>query len=348
MFHIEWKEVGQDNEKNDKNSNATTTNTPVQSFIERTSQLATTTIIVTAPERARQSSPKKKLLILYTKIIDGDKVQNIVFLVVIITLVFGTACMAFVQGCFLANITLYPDGPCPRYGIMDCYAGAGNNDIHFNCAPGLQANSTQFNNSATCFRWIVRDMSINDVVTQFGACTGLLHALCAIVQLALRFLIYSMSKRVQTSNEEQEENAARSTADIRSPSAQNKEGKENNEIIYTQENSNRLLCRCICIGIFIISPLVAVALFSCYKISTTALTYIILLTVTLVSVIAFLWVVDTEVDNVEDTQLAAIVRDHLKTQTSEENKNEKNKISQIIKGLKKEDLETLFYEILNK
>jgi hypothetical protein len=130
----------------------------------------------TANNSTRELARDQRKLNLYGKTINAEKKRNKLMLSVIIVVVIGASCIAGIQGCLLANITVYPNGPRPSYGVMDCY---GKNDTYFNCTPGTQTDATLFTDSATCFRWIARDTTTSDVTTQLGVCTGLIHAFCA-------------------------------------------------------------------------------------------------------------------------------------------------------------------------
>ncbi|CAF0965610.1 unnamed protein product [Didymodactylos carnosus] len=312
MFKIEL--CDDDSEEDDANKNKetsteTTNTTTVQPFTQpsKTLTLATTTvpkelsqqpfkITTTAKDSPPQppSSPKKKQrLDLYGKRIDGGKWYNKLMLLLLITVVFGTVCVAFYQGCLLADVYVYADGPCPSYGVMDCYYGSS--QIYFNCSVGAQIGGTLFNESAICFRFIAKDISVNDVITQFGACAGLLHALCAILQLVLRYLVYSFRKRPLTP-EEIEKRVAMIAAASDEEKEKYKGTKDSN---LTFKHPRYLLLGVLLFGLLLVAPIVGVALFTSFRISTSALTYILLFVIAVIGITGFICVVAAEVDNDE-------------------------------------------------
>ncbi|CAF1280977.1 unnamed protein product [Adineta steineri] len=344
MFYIEMHNISKNNEKKDKNTSRRSaivqavTTTPVQAFTEPSGSVAQITI-TTVPNESIERPPRRKLLDLYGKIIDGDRRRNIVILIIITVAIFGTICIAFIQGCCLATITIYPNGPCPSYGLMDCYGDADNNYNYFTCKPGDETNSTQFNTSAACFRWIARDISINDAVTQLGACAGLLHALCALVQLALRFLIYSGSRRLQTPEEAEAEAAA--ATDPETP-------KDKQKLKYVWEHPRLIICACTCMFGIPCAALIIGVVLGAFKISTTALTYVILVAISLVFTITIAWVVQTEEEGDNDPQLALDVQRFREIQARKGNKDGEQGLSQVTEGFSVEDIKPAVNALLNR
>jgi len=79
----------------------------------------------------------------------------------ITVIVISSVIIAGFQGCFLANITVYQDDPCPYYGIMECFHDE--NFTYFLCTPNMKIKFPLFSSSAICFRWIGREISASDV-----------------------------------------------------------------------------------------------------------------------------------------------------------------------------------------
>jgi len=295
MFHIKLKysDKQQDGDGEKKNT-STQTN-------EKTTVIAITPTkeaFVNPPKSPTTMTPappsKKTKLNLYGKTIDAEKKRNKFMLSVIIVAVIGAACIAGVQGCLLANITVYPNGPCPSYGVMDCY---GKNDTYFNCTPGTQTDATLFTDSATCFRWIAHDTTINDVMTQLGVCTGLLHAFCAIVQLILRFLLYAFSKHPQTQAEAQ----AVAALSINETANTTEEKEDSNKTQYTYEHPVYLAISLLALLLIPVGAILTAILLGVFRISITALTYVVLIAIVIVSLFAILWIVMEEEDEDKST-----------------------------------------------
>ena len=297
MFNIE--PCDNDNKDDDANdtmeANKKTINTtPIQPFAQSSQQR--TKIVTPVNDTRPQSSlsnKKKKLLDLYGKRIDGGKWYNKVMFSLLIIAVVGTACVAFYQGCLLAAIYVYADGPCPSYGVMDCYYGS--TQIYFNCSVGAQINGTLFNESAICFRFIAKDISVNEAVTQLGACAGLFNALCAITQLVLRFLIYAWRKRKLTPEEIEKRNPM-----ITAVSDEEKAVKNSN---WEFKHPIYALLSLLLFIILIAAPLAGIGLFTGFKISTSALTYVLLFVVAAIGIIAIVWIVKAEVNDDDNEQI---------------------------------------------
>ena len=247
---------------------------------------------------------KTKFLDLYGKRIHFGRWYNKLMLIILIGAIVGTVLIAFSQGCILANITVYQDGPCPAYGQMDCYYG--NDNVYFGCKPGIQVNATT--SSAACFRWIIRDVSINDIMTQFGACVGLFNALSAIVQLVLRYLIYSFRRR-QVGQENRQAGATACLQNLllclsnllpcRKKISRSQEiRKDNNKPETEFKHPYFLLAAWVFIIVLFLAPCVGGALLGVFHISTTALTYIIILLVLFITIIGLVWVALAEEDEI--------------------------------------------------
>jgi hypothetical protein len=297
MFHIKLKypdeqpnEDGEDENTNVQKNEKTTVvvlTTTKEAFVNPP-QSSTTIIETTAPNNSTQETPSdNRKLNLYGKTIDAEKTRNKIMLTIIIIGVIGASCIAGVQGCLLANITVYPNGPCPHYGVMDCY---GKNDTYFNCTPGTQTDSTLFTDSATCFRWIARDTTVNDVMTQVGVCTGLLHAFCAIVQVLLRFLLYAWSEHPQTPEEAAEE-AKTAAAMSTNQTANTTEGKEDsNKTKYTYEHPVLIFISTLALILIPLLAIITAVLLGVFRVSITALTYVVLVAIVVVCCFTIIWI----------------------------------------------------------
>lgn len=235
---------------------------------------------------------ERKVLNVYGKFLTLDKKRNKFLIMTITVIVITSVIIAGFQGCFLANITVYQDGPCPFYGVMECFYGP--NLTYFQCTPNSTIDFSLHTVSATCFRWIGRDTSVSDVMTQIGACTGLLTAFGAVVELLIRLLIFVFEQRPGVA------------AGIR-------------RMLEKTVGINRVTQPYRCCGlifpchfgvlnlhlyrrpwlviiffiIYALLPAVAVSsiiLLSYFRISITALTYIVLITVVLICCLGLLWV----------------------------------------------------------
>ncbi len=136
---------------------------------------------------------EREVLNVYGKFLTLNKKSNKILVMTLAVIVISSVIIAGFQGCFLANITVYPNGSCPYQGVMECYHGS--NFTYFQCTPNRTINFPLFSSSATCFRWIGRDTTISEVMTQIGASTGLLTALGSVVQVLLRLLLFVFQQR---------------------------------------------------------------------------------------------------------------------------------------------------------
>ncbi|CAF2886076.1 unnamed protein product [Rotaria sp. Silwood2] len=212
---------------------------------------------------------------------------------VLSVIIVSSVIIAGFEGCILASITLYQNDLCPVNGIMECFHGE--NHTYFECQPGQKIDFPLLTSSASCFRWIARDKSVTDVMTQLGVCTGLLTAFGALAEVLIRLLLYVFQQRRGVA------------AGIR-------------RIMEKTVGINRITqpSRCcgallpchfnigilglyehpwltvILVKFYILVPLLVVAAFallSNFKISITSLTYIILLTLVLLCSFALIWIV---------------------------------------------------------
>ncbi|CAF0850194.1 unnamed protein product [Adineta steineri] len=309
MFHIEVYDPSEEGKKKKTDSlttasdrattSATTTLPEVQAFESPSSAMQT----IDAATRSRAiemqmptvAAPEKYLDV-YGKYIHANTFSNKFFLAIIIVTVLFTATIAFYQGIFLANMTVYPDEPCPSNFIqMDCYFGSEH--TYFNCTQGQQTDSRFVNGSAMCFRWIFRDVSVNDVMTQFGACYGLLNAFLAIIQVVLRFLLYSFTKRLATENEDTTSNAIPTqTAEtaVTSTSVEDQETKHR-KAKYVYIHKYLLQANLLALHLVMFAAFIPIFIFIGKKVNTTVLTYLILATIVMMAMIALLWIVRIDV-----------------------------------------------------
>ncbi|CAF1344066.1 unnamed protein product [Adineta ricciae] len=120
---------------------------------------------------------ERVILYVYGKYLTSDTKSNVVLITILTTTVIASVALVGFQACFLANVTVYDDGPCRTYGIMDCFYGS--NHTYFQCTPDKSISLSYFK-SATCFRWIGR----------------LPDALGAVAQVFIRFLLFVFQQRL--------------------------------------------------------------------------------------------------------------------------------------------------------
>ncbi|CAF1544771.1 unnamed protein product [Adineta steineri] len=145
------------------------------------------------PSHPAHPEHEREVLNVYGKFLTLNKKRNTLVILLITATVISAVIIAGFAGCFMVGITVYEDGPCPYYGIMDCYYG--NNQTYFQCTPNISI-TLPGSKSAACFRWIGRDITVSDVMTQVGACTGLLTALGAVLEVFIRFLYFILQQRL--------------------------------------------------------------------------------------------------------------------------------------------------------
>jgi FtsZ-interacting cell division protein ZipA len=234
----------------------------------------------------------REVLNVYGRCLTLSKKKNVFLILTITAIVISAVIIAGFQGCFLANITVYQDGPCPFYGLMECYYGP--NSTYFQCTPNSTIDFSLSGSSATCFRWIGRDTSVADVMTQIGACVGLLTAFGSLVEFLMRLLLYVFQQRLGVSAGMRR--VMEKTIGI-------------NKITQPTHVFNcKLPCHFgildlrlyqhpwlvfIFIVLYLCLPVIAIAsiiLLSYFQISITSLTYIVLITFVLVCSLGLLWV----------------------------------------------------------
>ena len=235
---------------------------------------------------------QREVLNVYGKLLTLNKKRNKFLIITISVIVISSVIIAGFQGCFLANITVYENGPCPFYGVMECFTG--HNSIYFQCTPGDVVSISSDSNGATCFRWLARDITVSDAMTQVGACTGLLTAFGSAVEILLRLLLFVFQQRPSIAS------------GIR-------------RLMEKTVGINKTTQPCRCCGselpfhcgvlnlnlyqrpwlviifffIYLLLPVIAVVsivLMSHFRISITALTYVLLLTMVLICCLGLLWV----------------------------------------------------------
>ncbi|UJR20071.1 hypothetical protein I4U23_023203 [Adineta vaga] len=147
-----------------------------------------------APDHVGHPEHEREILDVYGKYLILEKPRNKVLIFTITVTIIASVILAGFQTCFLANVTVYDDGPCPSFGTMECFFGG--NHTYFQCTPDKSISLGSFAKTATCFRWIGRDITISDIMTQIGACTGLLVALGAVTEVFIRFLLFIFQQRL--------------------------------------------------------------------------------------------------------------------------------------------------------
>ncbi|CAF1619330.1 unnamed protein product, partial [Adineta ricciae] len=110
---------------------------------------ATTTDTSLEILRNHPSHPEyeREVLNMYGRYLTLNKKSNKFLIMTISVIVISSIIIAGIEGCFLASITVYPDGSCPIYGLMECFHGS--NFTYFPCTPGNTINFTLYSNSAT-------------------------------------------------------------------------------------------------------------------------------------------------------------------------------------------------------
>ncbi|CAF1095588.1 unnamed protein product [Adineta ricciae] len=236
---------------------------------------------------------EREVLNMYGRYLTLNKNSNKFLIMTISVIVISSIIIAGIEGCFLASITVYPDGPCPIYGLMECFHGS--NFTYFPCTPGNTINFTLYSNSATCFRWIARDASISNVVTQIGICTGLLTAFGSVVEVVIRLLLFVFQQRrcVATGIRRLLEKTVGINRITKPTRCCGMKLPFQFGIL-----DLRLYQRPWLVVIFLIlytllplSVIGSIVLLSYFRISITSLTYIILLTIVLICCLALLWVI---------------------------------------------------------
>ncbi|CAF3505171.1 unnamed protein product [Adineta steineri] len=157
--------------------------------------LSTGSTIIPSIPRNHPSHPQyeRKVLNVYGKYLTLNKKRNTLLIMVFSTIVISAIIIAGFGGCILASTTIYQNSPCPNYGTTECFHG--DNHTYFECEPGDDINITLLTSSASCFRWIVLDKSITDVLTQIAVCTALLTAFGSVAEVILRLLLYVFQPR---------------------------------------------------------------------------------------------------------------------------------------------------------
>ncbi|CAF1448965.1 unnamed protein product [Adineta steineri] len=246
------------------------------------------------------SEHEREVLNVYGKFLTLNKKRNTIVILILTVTVISAVIIAGFEGCFMANITVYADGPCPYYGVMDCYYGSSG--TYFNCTPDISITLPASIKSATCFRWIGRDITVSDVMTQVGACTGLLTALGSVLEVFIRLLYFVFQQRLGVSTGIRR--VMEKTVGINR---------------FTQPCHGgccTIPCRLgvldlrlyqhpiLVILVFLIYALIpilviaAIVLMSDFRISITSLTYIVMITLILISCMGLLWILweENEID----------------------------------------------------
>ena len=245
---------------------------------------------------------QREVLNVYGKLLTLNKKRNKFLIITISVIVISSVSIAGFQGCFLANITVYENGPCPFYGVMECFTGRNSN--YFQCTPGDTVNISSDSNGATCFRWIARDITVSDVMTQVGACTGLLTAFGSAVEVLLRLLLFVFQQRPSVASGirrlmEKTVGINKITQPCRCCGSE----RPFHCGVLNLNLYQRPWLVIIFFGIYLLLPAIAVVsivLMSSFRISITALTYILLVTIVAICCLALLWVLweEDEVDRI--------------------------------------------------
>ena len=251
----------------------------------------------TKTEEVLQNHPshreyEREVLNVYGRFLTLNKKSNKCMIMTLAVIVISSVIIAGFQGCFLANITVYPYGLCPYYGLMECYHGS--NFTYFQCTPNSTIDFPLFASSATCFRWIIRDRTISDVMIQIGACTGLFTAFGSVVEVLIRLLLFVFQQRPCV--------AAGIRRMMEKTVGINRITKPFRCCGYTLPFyfgilDLRLYQRPWLVITFFITyaclpamAVVSIILLSYFRISITSLTYVILITVVMICCLGLLWV----------------------------------------------------------
>lgn len=141
-----------------------------------------------------RSDLERPVLNMYGRYISLHKKQTPIFLIIMTTIIISAALIAAFNSLFLNTSTVYPNGPCPSLGPMQCFCGR--NQTFFSCDTGKMSSCPLSETSGACFRWIARDMTTSDLTTQLGVTTGLLVAFGNIAQAVIRIYLLAFNKRL--------------------------------------------------------------------------------------------------------------------------------------------------------
>ncbi|CAF1126738.1 unnamed protein product [Adineta steineri] len=117
----------------------------------------------------------RKSLKFYEHIINSNR-RRTVMLLFISVFTITSSLAVFFEGVFLANEFLKPNSNCPYdYDTLDCYGYQKRLDpypnCYFQCTPGQQTpDSSAFFGEATCYRWVIQDITVFDVFGQIDRC----------------------------------------------------------------------------------------------------------------------------------------------------------------------------------
>ena len=139
------------------------------------------------PEHARA------ILNVYGKYLSLNKRRNRLLITALSVIIISSIIIAGFEGCVLSSTNVYQNGPCPAHGASECFHG--NNHTYFECQPNEKVIVQLLSASASCFRWIITDRSISDVMAQIAICTSLLTALGSVAEAVIRLLLYVLQQR---------------------------------------------------------------------------------------------------------------------------------------------------------
>lgn len=233
------------------------------------------------------------VLNVYGKYLTLDKKRNKLLIASLSIIVISAVLLAGFEGCILATSSIYQGGQCPVYGSTECFHG--NNRTFFECKSGVQVNISLLGGSASCFRWIVRDASVSNVITQIGVCTGLLTALGSITEVFIRLLlvIFQQRRGIATGIRRIMEKTV-GINHITQPTRCCGIKLPFHFHFFTLSLFEHPYLIILIILFYIFLPVVVVAAFillSYFQISITSLTYIVLLTLALLCSFSLIWIV---------------------------------------------------------
>ena len=152
------------------------TNANAQSEEPLSATLSQTAKTAEEVTRSHPSHPEyeREILNMYGKFLALNRMRTRILIIIITTLIISAVCIVAFNTCILATILVYPGGPCPSSGEMECFHGS--NHTYFECQPGDTVNFSLGVIAGTCFRWIARDLTIIGYYDTIGVSAGLLTA----------------------------------------------------------------------------------------------------------------------------------------------------------------------------
>ncbi|CAM2727042.1 unnamed protein product [Rotaria socialis] len=239
---------------------------------------------------------ERQVLNLYGRYILIRRRGTIIFLTILVGILISTALVATCNNLILSSTSVYRDGPCPAFGPMECFAG--HDAIYFACNTGLTAPFPVSDAAGTCFRWIARDITISDVLTQLGVATGLLLALGNIAQAIIRIYLLAFNKRLGIATGIHR--IAAKTIGINKHTAQTKccccslcwHCSACNCKVFKHPAAVIIVTAVYCLIPLLIAP--AIILLYYYQLTVTSLTFVFLIAFGIVSVLSLIWIMVQE------------------------------------------------------